>query len=407
MTFLPQKTPLGDLTLEEVFDAFDGPRLFLCRNQLDQRYVGIYLGEDDQQRERWLYLPVSAARLGELRVGATDLRDAFQTSETHYVHETRVGLTGQDVSFESRLSSDLTEDELPAAGEHLVLPDAATDAAIPADWFLKNPKERLAVAQMVQTALEDSREHKRERVSVRISRHSHEVPARFLSALLHDIQTTVDGLSRGGTGSSDLSVLATVAASFDLELASEEHVRGLLKQTKAGRGLAALFSLMRLGADKEQLHGRLAELPKRTANRYKRMILTLQQAHADATFVWASPSQSAAPVQVAALSMDTQGTLAGFLEEYESKEGAPYAVVGRLQALHLRRRTFELLTDTGTISGPISPEAFAVAKTATMNRTYKAFIQDVIEINQVTGEEKTTRRMVSLEKETGGLLDSE
>lgn len=80
----PQKTPLGRLRFLEVYAAFDGPKLFACENASGQKFLAFWLG-DDQGRDRWLYLPLSASRLQRLRRNELDLRGACLEAEDGFV----------------------------------------------------------------------------------------------------------------------------------------------------------------------------------------------------------------------------------------------------------------------------------------------------------------------------------
>ena len=55
MGYLPQSTHLGKLELIEVYEFYDQPILFSCRNASDAIFMGVFADEDDDF-ETWLYI---------------------------------------------------------------------------------------------------------------------------------------------------------------------------------------------------------------------------------------------------------------------------------------------------------------------------------------------------------------
>jgi hypothetical protein len=47
MAYLPQSTILGRLKIIEVYEFYDIPRLFCCRNAAGQHYLVLSIDEDD------------------------------------------------------------------------------------------------------------------------------------------------------------------------------------------------------------------------------------------------------------------------------------------------------------------------------------------------------------------------
>ena len=96
MAFLPQGTTLGKLEPIEVYEFYDQPLLFSCRNASGSIFLAVSIDENDDF-ETWLYVSMSPNRFRNVRSGAIDLHDAFADAEDGIVYEVR---TSYDVAGE-------------------------------------------------------------------------------------------------------------------------------------------------------------------------------------------------------------------------------------------------------------------------------------------------------------------
>ena len=69
MYTVPQQTELGELKILRVFDYYDGPVLFLCSNELDHKFLTVFVDESRDSRT-WYYLPLSKERLKKIKLKA-------------------------------------------------------------------------------------------------------------------------------------------------------------------------------------------------------------------------------------------------------------------------------------------------------------------------------------------------
>lgn len=81
---LPESTLLGTLTILEIYQFYDVPTLFVCRNQLGQFFLVNWVDEDDEATD-WHYLPISLEKLLSVRHGKIDLHTAFAQPENEWV----------------------------------------------------------------------------------------------------------------------------------------------------------------------------------------------------------------------------------------------------------------------------------------------------------------------------------
>ncbi len=91
--FLPVGTSLGRLHIEEVYDAFDGPRLFSAASATGATYLAFWIDEHESS-EDWLYVAVSRRRLDEIVEGAIALREAFTRPEEGVVFHVKTHFDG-------------------------------------------------------------------------------------------------------------------------------------------------------------------------------------------------------------------------------------------------------------------------------------------------------------------------
>jgi hypothetical protein len=125
MAYLPQLTILGRLKTIEVYEFYDIPRLFSCRNASGQHYLALSIDENDFS-QTWLYVALSQERFQELRTGQLELRDAYLNAENEMVFKVITYQDHHDL-IELVYCTDIPEDWLPLAGEVL---SSSFDAAL-------------------------------------------------------------------------------------------------------------------------------------------------------------------------------------------------------------------------------------------------------------------------------------
>ena len=100
----------------EVFDFYDEPVLFVCRNLVGGLFLAVLVDTRPRQKQ-WLCAPMSSARHDALRRGDIELRVAFLQSESQTVF--RVTRAEMRETCDEVNSGELQDDELPLAGERL------------------------------------------------------------------------------------------------------------------------------------------------------------------------------------------------------------------------------------------------------------------------------------------------
>jgi len=110
------------LTPVEVFDYYDGPRFYSCRDVAGQLYLVYWVDESEQQGSSWLYLKVSPERYVAVKRGHISVAEALSNPEEGLVFV----VSGRGQSFvASRIEKDQIESEwLPDSDYRLDLDEA-------------------------------------------------------------------------------------------------------------------------------------------------------------------------------------------------------------------------------------------------------------------------------------------
>lgn len=105
MSLLPQDTELGNLEIIEVYEYYDQPCLFSCKNQLGDIFLAIWSTE-----EMWLYVPVTEDKLKE----KIQIRDYYLNSDSGVVYKVFSSNIVERINC-----SELLDDWLPIPNEFL------------------------------------------------------------------------------------------------------------------------------------------------------------------------------------------------------------------------------------------------------------------------------------------------
>ena len=112
---------LDKLEIIEIYDYYDQPILFACKNAAGPLHL-VVAADEDEQHETWLYVEVSIERLNLIRSGTIDLHDAFAYPENGCLFQVRFPYDNPtSPQIESIEASRVPEDILPTPGESLEL----------------------------------------------------------------------------------------------------------------------------------------------------------------------------------------------------------------------------------------------------------------------------------------------
>ena len=391
MGYLPQSTHLGKLELIEVYEFYDQPILFSCRNASDAIFIGVFADEDDTF-ETWLYVGVSPQRFKQIRSGAIDLHDAFSEVEDGIIFQIKVPHNEQIPESMPISTTQIPDDMLPLPGEFINL-ETPTLPELDEDIERKSRQIR---QEIISLALDLDGTYKTE------------APANALSKILGSLQDTIDAVGESRTEGSNvrgpipqnitsnmqMSVTGIGPGSFKLELASAE-LTNAFGESECGEAIQELVNLLKIGSDPNELRKHLIRLKSRVAHRYVSLLESLTGVVTEAKIVWASPKEGRGdsaylPATVARETID-------IIEQFTDLFESDHNVEGTLIGVFTDNKTFGIEAQDGTIfKGKILDEAFSTASSATISNRYIATIREVSSIQPVTEERKTEYYLVDL-----------
>lgn len=119
---IEQEFILEELETIEVYDYYDQPCLFSCRDQNGQIFIALWVDETELFNT-WLYLPVSQERFNQLLSSEIDLSHAFLNSETGLIYEVKTYKNRKEYEVKILNKDQINSDFLPTIGEFLLNQD--------------------------------------------------------------------------------------------------------------------------------------------------------------------------------------------------------------------------------------------------------------------------------------------
>jgi len=113
---LPQDTILGRLTIVQVFDYYDGPKLFSARNAVGTMFL-VYWADRDDVSDVWFYVPISLARLDAVCSGDVTLRDAIVKPEERFLFEVTESRLDESAVASQIFPENIDVSRLPPLGD--------------------------------------------------------------------------------------------------------------------------------------------------------------------------------------------------------------------------------------------------------------------------------------------------
>ena len=342
----------------EVYLSHDRPLLFASKDAINQLYLTVLLSEDDdQETEEWMHVPVSYVRLQEIRSGTIDLKAAFKQSESGKVIIQTDELRSHSKRFRESIAAELTENQLPKAGERLKISSRTLPQLI-------NETELAAktLREIFSCRLEFPYEKKSE------------APTHILGNVLISFQEVFNSI----VPDSWSNVVAFEGGSFKVVLASRESV-DLFDSSNLGVAVNQFEDMFRhlMGDDNPKEY--LSTINIKMKRPISRLVKNLSGGIEFADLKWASPKgQYAGTLKIEA--EQAQSIWQAIREESEPVL-TTLRIPGILKGLNLKTKYFliESAEDARvTYSGYMVPEALndVVVQNAQMNHGYVATIEE-------------------------------
>jgi hypothetical protein len=188
MSFLPERTMLGQLEIIEVYDFYDKPVLFSCKNKSGFIFIVLCVDSSDSV-EIWLYAPMSSSRFHRVVQGRIELRNIFIDTEDSFVYQVKIPYEfGQSTIVETVNCSEISDEYLPEFGQVIQSENNSFDTNIETvsiqkrreiiDFILQFPEEEIA-----------------------------EPPAGDLGLILYSLQETIDAIGQVKLGKPESHII--------------------------------------------------------------------------------------------------------------------------------------------------------------------------------------------------------
>ena len=383
---------LGELEIVEIYDYFNVPILFSCRNAVPHLYIVLF-ADYLPEYETWLYVEVSPMRLNLIRSGKVNLHDAFSKPEMGCLLKAMIPHNNSgELNSEYITPDQLHSDVFPPVNEYLNLGDTPL----------------FSETNLVEIAKSSGREIIGLNFNS-IEEYNSEAPILPLGKTLIRLQNVINTIRMVRSkskkineeirNSMQLSILAIQPGSFDIKLAFKKENAMLIEDIPSIQGeiISEFLNLLRSKDSESDLKDILKRLQSKVAEEYKKLLTSLSESGADTTFSWASPKSD--EQETVSLSKNEIPKLIEILQTFQEEQETPFTVTGELIGLFLSSKRFEIKTENDTYKGFILKDADSSIKNATMSRRYKAQIKEILNKSEATDEVvKTEYLLLKLEE---------
>lgn len=369
---------LGRLEIVEIYEYYDQPVLYSCKNAAGHLYLVVAAAENDEYIT-WLCVPVSTERLNLIRSGKIDLHDAFAYSENPYAIQVRVPYEEHaSVLTDFIQSNQIPEDMLPMSGECLDLETEIFPVLSDVEEIVKFRKQE--ILNLILNFAVGSKT---------------QAPIAILSNIFGKLQTVIDTIgmicfnatqvTEGIRSSMQMSLLQVSPGSFNIHLASPEITQlDLFDNSDCGDAIEKFFELLNAENNEEKLKKLLGQLKLRVTTDYTNFLKSLSESVIDTKFTWKSPNPERGGT--AYLSNSQMEEVIEILEKFQEEAPSKLIITGTLIAASLRTNRFEIKTEEKTYTGDIADEVLETVDNITLNLKYTAEIQEITERSEATDE---------------------
>lgn len=393
MSFLPERTMLGQLEIIKVYDFYDKPVLFSCKNKSGLIFIVLCVDSSDFA-EIWLYAPISSSRFQSIVQGRVELRDIFIESEDGFVYQVEIPYEdGVNVVVNAIDCNEIPDEYLPELGQVIQSDDNCDYSNIETvstqkrreiiDFVLQFPDKRIA-----------------------------EAPVGDLGLILYSLQETIDAIGQIKLGKSESHIIQPevkqkiqvvmsdiFSGSFGMRLEGtvyEEDSLGL-EESFLGQCFKEFILLINLGANAEELPAKLNVLKKKTAFKYTEFLkgltrIGISKLHID----WASPGTK---VQMGEIEIKTVFEVLDVIKHTKIKSETEIYVDVKLIQINYNSRT-TTLQEVGSRKKYkcfIADSAIQDVESISKISVYVATIQDYVILSTVVDKEKHEYELLSLQ----------
>lgn len=374
---------LGELEIIEVYEYFNMPLLFSCKNLVSSFYIAL-CADDLPEHDMWLYTEVSLKRLNLIRSALDSVYNAFAKPEMGRLLKVTIP-RNNSATFNSEYvtPSELDENVFPPVSKYVVR------------------KETPLVSQT--SIVEVAKLLGRDIVGFNfksIVGYNAEAPIAQLGSVLNCFQNVMNiiEVARRNLGKITPAIKETMRfyalpfqpGSFEIKLASKKRNESQMElfevPSEQNETLTQFFNLLESKDNESDLKDILTKLGLRTTNQYRYLLTSLDKLDTDITMSWTSPIVNKDTVVY--FSKNEISLLIETLKAIEEEQEEPQTIKGELIGLSLDRNRFELQVNSeeDPIRGVIGDNPNVNITNATISNQYKALIQEIIKRNETTNE---------------------
>jgi hypothetical protein len=380
---LPKNTPLGFLEIKDIFEYFDFPRLFTCKNKSNSIFLAVSTYDDSETFE-WLYLPTSPDRIKSLIDQKISLNEAFTNPEDGYLLKVISDFLGNS-KFEYLFPEQVPLTDLPSAGAML----SSTETS------------HYGLGEIDAKASAESSH--RETYNLHLYPHNTKLPeisSKKLGNILIISQELIDALGQVTAGQptikgaiaadileqTRLNACQIFEGSFGIQLKSEKN-SDLFKKSLLSESLQEFINLLLTEDIEDNISNKLHELKGRVASKYRALLKEIYQLKSPLKIEWGSPNKDlGGNVYLSSEKIERAYKIVSRVEIEMSEE---IEIDSELLGLDTATKRYRLtsLLDKTEYSGKVTDEALQNVMHSEINAHYRATIKKVIETNSTSGYE--------------------
>jgi hypothetical protein len=384
---LPQNTILGKLELEHIFEFYDIPRLFTCKNKSGSKYLAVSTYDNDDQYE-WLYVSVSDDRLRYISSQQFSLHEAFSRPEDGFLFKVECNFEG-DSTVSHLFPEQIGAEDLPLEDSFLPI-------------IKVNNLNSVGLGEIEPRAAAISSQ--RETYNLHLypkNDHLPEINSRKLGRIMVTTQDLLDALGQACenqqtiTGAIPAAILDQTRintcqifnGSFGMQFKAEK-ISDLFGNSLISDALQQLSNLLSTEDDEDRISNILHTLKNRVASKYRRFLKELLELNTSLTFDWGSPNESRGTTF---FMKDTVISKAfAIVDKVDIEMSEEVFITGRLKGMNVKTKHYhiETIENNEKYSGRVIDTAIPEVEHATINNIYRAKLKKVIETKSSSGGER-------------------
>ena len=392
---LPLNTQLGHLEIVDVYQYYDFPRIFLCKNRTNVQFLVLSTYDDFDEFE-WLYLPVSNDRIISILSQRITLRHAFSSPEDEFLYTVSSNFDGKSTVY-SVLAEEVPDEDLPKD-----------------NVYLECDGLEVSMGFGAVDAQEAARASRRETYNLHLypaDSRTPELELKGFGVLLTTFQSLADALGQyckgkptasGAIPSEVLSETRFKATqifdgSFGIQFKSD-ITSDLFNGSLASDVLQELTGLLSVSSDDVEVTKKLHQLEARVASKYKSFLKSLMYLDSPLKVEWGSPCEG----RGGALRLDKKSISSALelVSKIEKDMSEPIKFKAELLGLDIKTKAFRVidLANGESYSGKVSDEYVAEISLKKIKGVYHVALKRIVETNLSSGFEHEKWILTSLEE---------